>query len=277
MRLRAFTLLDLLVIVAVIAILAGMSLPSLSRVRNKAQGTVDINNVKQIMHASALYEADNSDYMPHPTWGMVGEAGHPDGWAYAHMNNNRLPGLPSVIPSACGRDTNSMVYNVQMQFFKIGQLGPFLTNPNVMNCPKDVVQRTAGPYKTWWLARSMKITSYCMNGTVGGYVPSDAGLAGKTYKSTSFNPQDIVLWEANELNGAYFVDAGNNPLTAGEIISQRHSESDRITGNATMGGGAMIGRVGGVAEMMRMKKFFDLVNQKPVRQNAVLNGPGFTP
>jgi prepilin-type N-terminal cleavage/methylation domain-containing protein/prepilin-type processing-associated H-X9-DG protein len=59
-----FTLLELLVVMAVIAILAALLLPVLSSARRKAQSTQCLNNLRQISQGTFLYCEDNEDRLP---------------------------------------------------------------------------------------------------------------------------------------------------------------------------------------------------------------------
>ena len=68
-REEAFTLIELLVVIAIIAILAGLLVPSLARSKDRAQRTLDLNNVKQILVGSHLYASDSHDHLAHPVLG----------------------------------------------------------------------------------------------------------------------------------------------------------------------------------------------------------------
>ncbi|MDD3179638.1 MAG: type II secretion system protein [Opitutaceae bacterium] len=62
----AFTLIELLTVIAIIGILAALIFPTVSKVRETAQRTVDANNLREIYKAAAIYAADNNDRLPDP-------------------------------------------------------------------------------------------------------------------------------------------------------------------------------------------------------------------
>jgi prepilin-type N-terminal cleavage/methylation domain-containing protein/prepilin-type processing-associated H-X9-DG protein len=63
-RFGAFTLVELLVVIAIIAILAAMLLPALARAKAKAHKIHCVSNLKQVTLAIGLFAADHQDRMP---------------------------------------------------------------------------------------------------------------------------------------------------------------------------------------------------------------------
>ena len=60
-----FTLLELLVVVAIIAVLAGMLLPAVNMVRNNAKQTICMNNQRMMPMACVTYSNDWEGYLPY--------------------------------------------------------------------------------------------------------------------------------------------------------------------------------------------------------------------
>jgi prepilin-type N-terminal cleavage/methylation domain-containing protein len=70
---KAFTLVELLVVIGIIAVLIGILLPALKRAREAAVQVTCQSNIRQIAILFQIYTNDSKGWFPHP--GM-------DGWYY---------------------------------------------------------------------------------------------------------------------------------------------------------------------------------------------------
>jgi prepilin-type N-terminal cleavage/methylation domain-containing protein/prepilin-type processing-associated H-X9-DG protein len=151
-----FTLVELLVVIAVIAILAALLLPALGRARERAQGIACLNNTRQLDIACLLYTGDFGDRLPY-NLGMAGSSVRTNvNW----VNNVMTWGIE---PDNTNRATITRA-----------SLGAYASRDiGIYRCPSDhalsPAQRAAG-----WKAR---VRSYSMNALVG----DAGGLSAKGY------------------------------------------------------------------------------------------------
>jgi len=149
MNRRAFTLIEMLVVIAIIAILAALLLPSLSSANSRGKQVACINDLKQLTVAAQIYTADNDGRLvENPPGGA-----DPNSWAPGNM---RL----------ANNATN-------LTLIKQGKLYPYVSNPGVYHCPADLshssglLHTRSYSMNSWMGSREME--TYPYTAYTGGY------------------------------------------------------------------------------------------------------------
>jgi type II secretory pathway pseudopilin PulG len=80
-RVRAFTLVELLVIISIITVLLAIAMPALNGARRQARALIGMHNQKEVTNSANLYAMDNDDLYP-PSIATVGFG---DNWNWSDL------------------------------------------------------------------------------------------------------------------------------------------------------------------------------------------------
>jgi type II secretory pathway pseudopilin PulG len=133
------------VVIAIIAILAGLLLPALAKAKLKAQGIQCMNNLRSLSLAFSMYAEDHQDRIPC----SMGDP--PYTWITGWMDFD---------------PANESNWNIELDIKKCA-FWPYIQNHQVFRCPADrsTIVPSSGPYRG---RRIPRIRSHSMNYYIGG-------------------------------------------------------------------------------------------------------------
>ena len=152
-----FTLIELAVVIATVAVLAALLLPALAGTRPNTQAMQCMENQRQLILAWQMYAQDNSDILPpndYPYTTAVARDGTVKNWVFGTMY--RI--IDAIDAPGLGR-------GIQVNP-ALTSLAPYNTNPAVYKCPAD----------TYLMQGFPRQRSVSMNGAVGTRWSTAAGM-----------------------------------------------------------------------------------------------------
>jgi prepilin-type N-terminal cleavage/methylation domain-containing protein/prepilin-type processing-associated H-X9-DG protein len=209
----AFTLIELLAVIVIIAVLASILLPALSQARERSRGIFCLNNTRQLTLAWQVYADDHDGMLPYnlvmkptSTRTNLNWVNNVMTWDLSSDNTN-----PATITEA--------------------SLGPYAGGvTSIYHCPSDQALSATQSLAGW----SQRIRSYSMNAMVGNAGP--ATVSGRNvnnpgyvqfFKMSQFpRPTEFFVFldeHPDSINDGYFWNRDNDQWT--DLPASYHNRS----------------------------------------------------
>ena len=213
-------MIELLIVIAIIAILAALLLPALARSKDKARTILCLNNQKQLHLAWQMYGNDRGKLPKNYDYGMSVLPSEPN-WTGAGMT------YETIIQNYPLSDaTNSLLLVDENRT----QLAPYLKTAAVFKCPSDQSYAIRGG------ADYPRVRSYSMNEHVG-----ESSRAPDSRKTYYYKPEDFsrpgpattfVFLDEHEdsINDGYFFIGHPEDRSQGwnDVPASRHSRGANL-------------------------------------------------
>jgi prepilin-type N-terminal cleavage/methylation domain-containing protein/prepilin-type processing-associated H-X9-DG protein len=207
MRRKAFTLVELLVVIGIIAVLVGILLPALGRAREQAYKTQCQSNLKQIATAWLMYANDNKGRLPRCSPTLDGRTFTSDMWIWYYDASFMPPGVTI-------RDSQILKYMKG-------------AGVEVLRCPRDAEWNNRPVVKGGGMYRYSYVISNVMTSFQESFIPTDPNtgsdyLVADNITKIRRSSEKIVFFEEDERT---IDDGAGNPIPSSNLLAIRHDRT----------------------------------------------------
>lgn len=182
MNRRAFTLMELLIVIGIIAVLAALLFPVFAQVRKRSQATVCVSNLSQVGKAIGLYASDYDDRLPYAPSCQTAKALASSASVYGDPTDKAAKNLPDIR----------------------AVLKPYGVVLALFHCPLDRISAALAD------AGGHKPTYFEDEGSSYSYDDEDALKDAKTLSGFAHPAQKLLSWDIDDR----FHDGNRNTLFA---------------------------------------------------------------
>lgn len=195
-----FTVVELLVVVAIIGMLATLVLPPLGRAKARGQSIYCLNNLRQLGLSLQMYAGDHDDVLPY----NMGT----DGTRKTVADGTFLNWVNNVMTWELDSD------NTNTALLAKGGLGPYLTGgTSIFRCPADNALSSA-QLEAGWSGRVRSVSMNAMLGNAGEFLAGSINTNNPGYRQF-FRMSDVpqasqifafVEEHPDSINDGYFIN-----------------------------------------------------------------------
>lgn len=143
---KGFTLIEIMIVVAIIGTLSAIALPNYLKYKNKARIAVAVSDIRIIEKQIALFVFENNGQLPNSLNDLttIGTVNDPWGNPYRYL---RIGGMPTgVVMKACRRNMINAPVNNDYDLYTMGKDGKTALSFKVPVSKDDVVRAYEGRY-----------------------------------------------------------------------------------------------------------------------------------
>jgi len=219
----AFTLIELLAVIAIITLLLAILLPALSRAKAKAEEVACLNNLKQLQTCAKLYSLDHDGFLPPNRYVYNIETRKP---SYGFSND--LTWCPGLAP-----------FDTTTENIERGLLFPYNKSTDIYRCPSDK-SRVRTPEGEFLHLRRTR--SYNLSQSINGLPYSDKMLFPPSFAKESEidkpGPSELLFFvgvhEDSILDSHFGIPPrgsifAEEPLRWWDLPADRHSQGGNFS------------------------------------------------